>query len=92
MSRPMEEDGGKNEEEEFNTGPLSVLMMSVKNNTQVLINWRCGLRYLRLEKGRKKPNQLTRTDSSVRCFCAETLLSLFLGTQSERAKLELCHS
>jgi len=25
----------KNEEEEFNTGPLSVLMMSVKNNTQV---------------------------------------------------------
>ncbi|TXG63423.1 hypothetical protein EZV62_010417 [Acer yangbiense] len=36
MSRPMEEDAtaGKNEEEEFNTGPLSVLMMSVKNNTQ----------------------------------------------------------
>ncbi|KAL6499477.1 Small nuclear ribonucleoprotein Sm D2 [Orobanche gracilis] len=30
----------KNEEEEFNTGPLSVLMMSVKNNTQVLINCR----------------------------------------------------
>lgn len=26
---------GKKEEEEFNTGPLSVLMMSVKNNTQV---------------------------------------------------------
>ncbi|BBH07886.1 Small nuclear ribonucleoprotein family protein [Prunus dulcis] len=48
MSRPMEEeyfDGiswkvTKNEEEEFNTGPLSVLMMSVKNNTQVLINCR----------------------------------------------------
>jgi len=38
MSKPMDEDttGGKNEEEEFNTGPLSVLMMSVKNNTQ---NW-----------------------------------------------------
>ncbi|KAJ0966327.1 hypothetical protein J5N97_027465 [Dioscorea zingiberensis] len=38
----MEEDanGGKKEEEEFNTGPLSVLMMSVKNNTQVLINCR----------------------------------------------------
>uniref|UniRef100_A0A0D3A090 Small nuclear ribonucleoprotein Sm D2 n=1 Tax=Brassica oleracea var. oleracea TaxID=109376 RepID=A0A0D3A090_BRAOL len=31
---------GKTEEEEFNTGPLSVLMMSVKNNTQVLINCR----------------------------------------------------
>ncbi|MBA0746518.1 hypothetical protein Gogos_009026, partial [Gossypium gossypioides] len=39
-SRPMEEDTVKNEEEEFNTGPLSVLMMSVKNNTQVLINCR----------------------------------------------------
>ncbi|KAL9268665.1 putative small nuclear ribonucleoprotein Sm D2 [Drosera capensis] len=39
--RPMEEDApGKNEQEEFNTGPLSVLMMSVKNNTQVLINCR----------------------------------------------------
>ncbi|CAI0559385.1 unnamed protein product, partial [Linum tenue] len=39
MSRPMEEDApGK--EEEFSTGPLSVLMMSVKNNTQVLINCR----------------------------------------------------
>ena len=25
----------KKEEEEFSTGPLSVLMMSVKNNTQV---------------------------------------------------------
>ncbi|KAF5800581.1 putative small nuclear ribonucleoprotein Sm D2 [Helianthus annuus] len=41
VSRPMEEDAPtKNEEEEFNTGPLSVLMMSVKNNTQVLINCR----------------------------------------------------
>ncbi|XP_028082179.1 small nuclear ribonucleoprotein Sm D2-like isoform X1 [Camellia sinensis] len=41
MSRPMDEDATvKNEEEEFSTGPLSVLMMSVKNNTQVLINCR----------------------------------------------------
>ncbi|KAM0863774.1 hypothetical protein ACQ4PT_044405 [Festuca glaucescens] len=31
---------GKKEEEEFSTGPLSVLMLSVKNNTQVLINCR----------------------------------------------------
>lgn len=30
----------KLEEEEFNTGPLSVLTQSVKNNTQVLINCR----------------------------------------------------
>ena len=30
----------KIEQEEFNTGPLSVLTDSVKNNTQVLINCR----------------------------------------------------
>merc|ERR1712166_97043 len=30
----------KRGEEEFNTGPLSVLTQSVKNNTQVLINCR----------------------------------------------------
>nr|XP_039324263.1 small nuclear ribonucleoprotein Sm D2-like [Saimiri boliviensis boliviensis]XP_039324272.1 small nuclear ribonucleoprotein Sm D2-like [Saimiri boliviensis boliviensis]XP_039324274.1 small nuclear ribonucleoprotein Sm D2-like [Saimiri boliviensis boliviensis] len=30
----------KQEEEEFNTSPLSVLTQSVKNNTQVLINCR----------------------------------------------------
>ncbi|WOG83794.1 hypothetical protein DCAR_0102972 [Daucus carota subsp. sativus] len=41
MHRPMDEDvPAKTEEEDFNTGPLSVLMMSVKNNTQVLINCR----------------------------------------------------
>ena len=34
------EELAKMEEEEFNTGPLSVLTMSVKNNTQVLINCR----------------------------------------------------
>ncbi|KAL2634636.1 hypothetical protein R1flu_006115 [Riccia fluitans] len=40
-ARPMEEDTQeKTEEEEFSTGPLSVLMMSAKNNTQVLINCR----------------------------------------------------
>ncbi|CAI9089201.1 OLC1v1023722C1 [Oldenlandia corymbosa var. corymbosa] len=36
----MEEDVVKTEEEEFSTGPLNILMMSVKNNTQVLINCR----------------------------------------------------
>ncbi|XP_046629453.1 probable small nuclear ribonucleoprotein Sm D2 [Neodiprion virginianus] len=34
------EELSKREEEEFNTGPLSVLTQSVKNNTQVLINCR----------------------------------------------------
>ncbi|XP_076952211.1 uncharacterized protein LOC143625874 [Bidens hawaiensis] len=37
----MEEDAPTiNEEEEFNSGPLSVLMTSVKYNSQVLINCR----------------------------------------------------
>ncbi|KAK8667916.1 hypothetical protein V6N13_105392 [Hibiscus sabdariffa] len=57
-SRPMEEDTVKNEEEEFNTGPLSVLMMSVKNNTQVLINCRNNKKLLgrvpKTGKGKKK--------------------------------------
>jgi small nuclear ribonucleoprotein D2 len=34
------EELAKREEEEFNTGPLSVLTQSVKNNTQFLINCR----------------------------------------------------
>ena len=34
------EELARREEEEFNTGPLSVLTQSVKNNTQVLINCR----------------------------------------------------
>lgn len=34
------EELSKIEEEEFSTGPLSVLTQSVKNNTQVLINCR----------------------------------------------------
>ena len=33
----------KTEEEEFATGPLSVLTMSVRNNTQVSINLVCTL-------------------------------------------------
>jgi small nuclear ribonucleoprotein D2 len=36
----MDQDPAKKEEEEFSTGPLSVLMQSVKNNSQVLINVR----------------------------------------------------
>ncbi|XP_041468810.1 small nuclear ribonucleoprotein Sm D2 [Lytechinus variegatus] len=35
-----QEELAKREEEEFKTGPLSVLTQSVKNNTQVLINCR----------------------------------------------------
>merc|ERR1711892_1024169 len=34
------DDKAKTEEEEFSTGPLSVLTQSVKSNTQVLINCR----------------------------------------------------
>ena len=35
-----DQDKSKAEEEEFSTGPLSVLTQSVKSNTQVLINCR----------------------------------------------------
>merc|ERR1712061_588590 len=41
----------RREEEEFNTGPLSVLTQSVKNNTQVLINCRNNKKLL----GESKP-------------------------------------
>ncbi|ETN58252.1 hypothetical protein AND_010161 [Anopheles darlingi] len=44
MAKPKSEltpeELARQEEEEFNTGPLSVLTQSVKNNTQVLINCR----------------------------------------------------
>jgi len=44
MSKPKaemtEEELRKLEEEEFNTGPLSILTHAVKNNSQVLINCR----------------------------------------------------
>ncbi len=39
-SEMSEEDLRRKEEEEFQTGPLSVLTQSVRNNTQVLINCR----------------------------------------------------
>ena len=39
-SANVKDDKGKSEEEEFSTGPLSVLTQSVKSNTQVLINCR----------------------------------------------------
>merc|ERR1712242_397937 len=40
------EESERREEEEFQTGPLSVLTQSVKNNTQVLINCRNNRRLL----------------------------------------------
>ena len=44
MNKPKSEmtpeELAQREQEEFNTGPLSVLTQSVKNNTQVLINCR----------------------------------------------------
>jgi len=39
-SEMTQEELNKREEEEFLTGPLSILAQSVKNNTQVLINCR----------------------------------------------------
>uniref|UniRef100_A0A2K2BIG6 Small nuclear ribonucleoprotein Sm D2 n=1 Tax=Populus trichocarpa TaxID=3694 RepID=A0A2K2BIG6_POPTR len=40
MRWPVEEDATGRKEEDFSTGPHSVLMMSVRENTQGLINLR----------------------------------------------------
>ena len=53
------------EQEEFNTGPLSVLTQSVKNNTQVLINCRNNKKLL----GRVKA-----FDRSVLLYCVENIV------------------
>lgn len=57
----------KREEEEFNTGPLSVLTQSVKNNTQVLINCRNNKKLL----GRVKAfdRYLMCSAYDTRCCC-----------------------
>ncbi|KAG5457502.1 MAG: hypothetical protein BJ554DRAFT_2459 [Olpidium bornovanus] len=47
-----EEELRKQEEEEFNTGPLSVLQQSVKNNTQILVNCRNNRKLLARVKGK----------------------------------------
>uniref|UniRef100_A0A8I3N7F8 Small nuclear ribonucleoprotein Sm D2 n=2 Tax=Canis lupus familiaris TaxID=9615 RepID=A0A8I3N7F8_CANLF len=52
----------KREEEEFNTGPLSVLTQSVKNNTQVLINC-CNKKLLGRVKAFKREKQTPCTGS-----------------------------
>ena len=46
MTEMTQEELKKLEEEEFNTGPLSVLNQSVRNNTQVLINCRSNRKLL----------------------------------------------
>jgi len=55
------EELAQKEQEEFNTGPLSVLTQSVKNNTQVLINCRNNKKLL----GRVKAFDR----SLYRCLC-----------------------
>ncbi|EGG15571.1 LSM domain-containing protein [Cavenderia fasciculata] len=39
-STPMDQEEDRDDLKEFETGPLSILMESVKNNTQILINVR----------------------------------------------------
>ena len=61
------EELAQREQEEFNTGPLSVLTQSVKNNTQVLINCRNNKKLL----GRVKAFDRFSIISYFVHYCAE---------------------
>uniref|UniRef100_A0A3P8URS2 Small nuclear ribonucleoprotein Sm D2 n=1 Tax=Cynoglossus semilaevis TaxID=244447 RepID=A0A3P8URS2_CYNSE len=68
----------KREEEEFNTGPLSVLTQSVKNNTQVLINCRNNKKLLgRVKAFDRHCNMVLEEQKSTRVFKVwrETLIA-----------------
>ena len=69
MNKPKSEmtpeELAQREQEEFNTGPLSVLTQSVKNNTQVLINCRNNKKLL----GRVKAFDRQVEDSSTENKC-----------------------
>merc|ERR1712018_738560 len=53
------------EQQEFNTGPLSVLTESVKGNTQVLINCRNKKKPKPVNKDRYIPKMFLRGDSVI---------------------------
>ncbi|XP_008667190.1 uncharacterized protein [Zea mays] len=81
-----ENEAGKKEEEEFSTGPLSVLMMSVKNNTQVLINCRNNKKLLgRVRAFDRHCNMVL---ENVREMWTEDFLSR--SPRLARAKRRLC--
>merc|ERR1719245_1959661 len=86
------EENERREEEEFQTGPLSVLTQSVKNNTQVLINCRNNRRLLGRVKAfdrhcnmvlvdaKEMWTENTKTGSSQRCSSEGTRSSWFSKT------------
>ena len=53
------------EQEEFNTGPLSVLTQSVKNNTQVLINCRNNKKLLGRVKAFDRYADIGRSNDNI---------------------------
>ncbi|KAJ0765935.1 putative phosphogluconate dehydrogenase (NADP(+)-dependent, decarboxylating) [Helianthus annuus] len=103
-SRPMEEDAPtKNEEEEFNTGPLQVLI-NCRNNKKLLGRLRAFYRHCNMVlenvremwtevpktgKGKKKALPVNKEDLLAKCFFEVTPLSLCLETPSERSRFEV---
>ena len=79
----------RREEEEFNTGPLSVLTQSIKNNTQVLINCRNNKKlHQRLSLGCRRvvPGQ-EHVSSHQCCFlgsCCSRLVQGYLNMAEKR--------
>ncbi|KYQ46161.1 putative small nuclear ribonucleoprotein Sm D2 [Trachymyrmex zeteki] len=85
------EELAKREEEEFNTGPLSVLTQSVKNNTQVLINCRNNKKLLGrvkafdrhcnmvLENVKEMWTELPRTGKGKKKVCNPVFLANYLS-------------
>ena len=73
------------EQEEFNTGPLSVLTQSVKNNTQVLINCRNNKKLLARVKAFDRYNCFSF------CFCNEQYGACQSGSKCV-VELEVMHT
>lgn len=71
------EELARQEEEEFNTGPLSVLTQSVKNNTQVLINCRNNKKLLgRVKAFDRHCNMVLERCVSVTLFTVHSTLCM----------------
>lgn len=84
------EEIAKIEEEEFSTGPLSVLTQSVKNNTQVLINCRNNKKLLGrvkafdrhcnmvLENVKEMWTEVPRTGKGKKVLCFQYITYIFI--------------
>jgi len=82
-----EEELRKIEEEEFNTGPLSVLSQSVKNNTQILISCRNNRKLLaRVKAFDRHMNMVLENVKEVSFFLLIFLLENILCIAKKKKK------